>query len=252
MTFKSIPPAAVAALIGAMLLISRPAAAQEIDTLIKAGDQLYKKRSADIAAIRQATAHWQRALDIDPSNALPACNIAMAHHYLSRFAPESESKSQHQTQAIQYAQKALGADPEQACGHYWTALLQYEQAQSQAPTQFFRALGQINAHLAKAKSLNKEIYHGGPDRLMGRIAYTSPIIKTKEATEHLEAALAVSPDYYENLIDYAEIMIKRKRFLDARGALNKVLNLKSKDGDEKELRAAQQKAEALLDSIKAK
>jgi hypothetical protein len=238
-----------AAILVIFIAATGAAHAQEYETLLKAGDQLYLKRSTNLYSVHRAIAHWNTAAALDATSAHPFHRIAMAYFFLYRFPIEGESRSAYLDKSSDAAKKALAVNPKSAQAHYWLAVVQYEQTRKKTATRFFQALSEIKSHLRQAKAADEKIYDGGPDRMLGHIASNSPIVKLKAATEHLEAALAISPDYHENLIAYATVISQRKRIRDARAALNKLLALHAAPGAENELRVSKLKAKQLLESL---
>ncbi len=249
MDLSSISRAMTAALIAFFVICAAVAQAQDAKTLLKAGDQFYQKRDADLSAIQIAIRHWENAAATNPGSAEAQCRISKAYHYLSRFSPDGDLNPSYRESAVKYAQKAVDADEKDACGHYWLAKTMFELNKSKPVTQFFRALADINNHANKAKSLDPKIDEGGPDRLLAHIAYNSQIVKVEPAAEHIEAALAVSPNYHENLLENAQVLLKRKRYREARKVLDKLFSLKARPGETGEMNFSKRQAKALLESL---
>ncbi|MCB1124983.1 MAG: hypothetical protein KDM81_00695, partial [Verrucomicrobiae bacterium] len=66
--------------------------------------------------------------------------------------------------------------------------------------------------LLQARALDKSFDHGGPDRTLGLLYRDAPgwplsVGNRKKARQHLEAAAAIAPDYFENRLNLLESLV---------------------------------------------
>lgn len=239
----------VIALLFMVFFLAPRALAQDAADLVHAGDQLYAKRSSDMGAVEKAVTRWETASRLDRSKAEPLHKIAMATLYLSRYAPAKRDRDAYLKRSLKAAKEAIEREAESAGGHYVYALTLFDKAQGLEATKFFQALPAIRTHLEQARAADPAFHYGGPDRILGIIAFRSPVVRMNDAITHLEAALKLSPTYHANLLAYADILIRRKNRREALKVLEKIQRLLPLPGDEKELEDCQAQALALAKSV---
>lgn len=158
-------------------------------------------------AYREArTAHFS-----NPTNAVAAWEFSRAC-FDRAFALESkQTRAAFAEEGIAAARAATAADPKSAAGWYYLGL----NVGQLASTKTLGALSlveKMEGHLLRARGLDKTFDHGGPDRTLGLLYRDAPgwplsVGNRKQARQHLEAAVAIAPSYFENRLNLLETLI---------------------------------------------
>lgn len=166
------------------------------------------------AYIEARTAHFN-----DRTDATAAWQFARAC-FDRAFAIESKPmRAAFAEEGIAAARAATQADPKSAPGFYYLAL----NVGQLASTKTLGALAlveEMEKHLLHARSLDMTFDHGGPDRTLGLLYRDAPgwplsVGSRKKARQHLEAALAIAPDYFENRLNLLETFIEWREKAEA-------------------------------------
>ena len=237
----------------------------EAERLSRAAAELWPLR-ADPAKRGAALAELERAAEADPSRHRAWADLARGHHFAARMAGadgDREQQRAHHEAGLQAAVRALPASPESdeaiaaveasaVPALYWWAVHRMAAARLAGYGEVVLARGPVIAALSRARELDPETDHRGPDRELGRIRARASFTlhdARKAARAHSEAAAKAAPDYLDNRLrlaaDVAVAMQDRETF---ERELRAVLEANPKVRDaEPENRLAQREARELLD-----
>ncbi|MCB9489403.1 MAG: hypothetical protein H6684_11780 [Deltaproteobacteria bacterium] len=237
-------------LVVAVCVSAAPVHAQNPATFLEAGDTLYLKRSDNPVAVRQAVERWTEAAEASDAPAEAFERIARARMFQARFADDEKQRAGYLASAEEAAEKALKADSKRAGGHYWSAAARWESIKRKPAMKVMQSLEDLRGRLEAAKKIDPSYEFAGPDRLLGVIAFQSPVISYPAADEHLAAAVKLAPTYSPNLLARARLEAKLERAAKAEELARRILALTAAPGFEKELSADQNSAKEFLPSTK--
>ncbi len=208
----------------------------DVDRLFAMSDEAARwgPKGPDLPRARAAAEH---ALAIEPDNGAAAWRLARALFHLAQAA--DERAAQLAAECIDVSEVARANAPDTAEVHYYASLCMGARAQAKT----VEGLDLVERMLAEAKrtlELDSKILHGGAHRLLGGIylrapAWPASVGDLDAALEHLEAAVAIAPDWAENHLLLAEALLADDREDEARAALERA---KAKMADEEGWRDA--------------
>ncbi|MFQ5637456.1 MAG: tetratricopeptide repeat protein [bacterium] len=186
------------------------------------------------------------------------------YHYLSRTAWFAIWQSYHgrdkreitdfASRGIALAKKAIKLNSERVEGYYYRAIatgLFAEQHQVQSKD----AMKHIRSDAVKAIKIDPTLDHGGPHRLLGALYLRAPgppagIGSRRRALTHLNKAVALSPDYPENMLFLAEAYQRIGQHSQARDLLERVLASEKPGGDLMDRKRFRRRAEEMREKLK--
>ena len=90
--------------------------------------------------------------------------------------------------------------------------------------------------MKKAVELDPKVNHAGPHRALGKLYLELPFFlggDSDKAVFHLKEAVRLAPDYAENHLGLAQILVKKNNSTQARESLHKLIQLTDNTQDEK-------------------
>jgi hypothetical protein len=188
-------------------------------------DSLYAGREL-LAQATQAEAIWAERLARDPLDFESAWKLARVRYWVGGHAPESERKARLQA-GIEAGRAAVALQPNRPEGHFWIAANMGALAESFGPLQGLKYRGAVKDELLIVMRLDPAFQAGSADRALGRWYYKVPGLfggsKTK-SEEHLRQSLRYAPQSTTSLFFLAETLLDRKRSVEARAALQGVID----------------------------
>jgi tetratricopeptide (TPR) repeat protein len=165
-----------------------------------------------------------------PTNTVAAWHLARACFDRAFFTEKKSLRAAYAEEGMAAARAVLQQDPRSAPGFYYLALNEGQLAS----TKTFGALSlvkEMERHLLEARKLDRTFDYGGPDRTLGILYRDAPgwpisVGSRKKARRHLEQALAIAPEYFENHLNLLESFIqwhKRKEAFAAHITTQKCL-----------------------------
>jgi hypothetical protein len=160
------------------------------------------------------TAHFSH-----PTNVIAAWQFSRTC-FDRAFSTESKSmRAAFAEEGIAAARAATRSDPKSAAAWYYLAL-NVGQLASTKTLGALSLVADMETHLLQARTLDKTFDHGGPDRTLGLLYRDAPgwplsVGSRKKARKHLEAAVAIAPDYFENRLNLLESFIEWREKTEA-------------------------------------
>lgn len=172
--------------------------------------------------LEEAYTEARTAYQSAPTNATVAWRFARACFDRAFVAADKPLRAAFAEEGMSAARAAVKADPKSAPGFYYLAL----NVGQLASTKTLGALGLVKdmeSHLLTARRLDKTFDYGGPDRTLGLLYRDTPgwplsVGSRKKARRHLEQALAIAPEYFENHLNLLETLLDRHEHAAARAA----------------------------------
>lgn len=230
-----------------------PLSARDLSDAIREGDQLWEGR-ADPAKAQASIDAYMKALKVNPDHYEASWKVARSCFYLGDSLPETDAlKERHRAlgeKGMEYATRAIEAQPQGIEGHYYYALslAEYSIGISIVKALLKGLAPDYQSHLEKVLSINRAYDYGGPLRALGRYWYRLPWPKRdlKKSIAYLEEARAIAPFSVRGHVYLAESYLKKGEKEAAREALDKALTSASQ-GLEVDAERWQQRARELLD-----
>lgn len=247
--------------------LAPPAAAELTDPragLLTLAHGAFARRS-EPAQVRRAVEAWEQALDAREDREL-RLRLARASHFLG-LVSEGAQRRVHFERGSEHALRAwrpvarTGGDECAAAREYAEAAPLFWRAENlealareqgivagAAP----RALAECLAQ--RAVTLRPDLFHCGPLRLLGRLLASLPALgggDLAHSRELLEAAIARSPDFLQNRVDFAAFWAVKAQDREVFGSSLRAV-LDAPDGDAAiapENRLARERARALLEQV---
>ena len=104
--------------------------------------------------------------------------------------------------------------------------------------------------MKKALSLDPNVNHAGPHRALGKLYLELPFFlggDLDKSAYHLNEAVRLAPDFAENQLGLAQVLIKKNNSTEARESLHKLMQLTDNTQDKKLLSLRKEGMELLKD-----
>ncbi|MEQ8272054.1 MAG: tetratricopeptide repeat protein [Deltaproteobacteria bacterium] len=175
--------------------------------------------------LQQSRAAAEHALTLEPENGEAAWRVARALFHLAQATDDAALAGR----CIDVAELATKQVPDAAIAHYYASLCMGARAEAKT----VEGLDLVERMLDEGKralALDPTVLHGGPHRLLGGIylrapAWPASVGDLDAALEHLEAAIAIAPDWAENHLLLAEALHADDRDDEARAAVERARTL---------------------------
>ena len=175
--------------------------------------------------------------------------LARAHYAIATTLPQNNIH--HFELCISYSSKAIDLQPDSAISYFYRGLCRGKQGETKGIWASLGIIGPFKEDMEKAVSLNPAVNHAGPHRALGKLYLELPFIlggDLGKSSFHLKEAVRLAPDYAENHLGLAQVLIKKNNSTEARETLNKVMQLTDNTLDEK-LLSLRKKGISLLKEI---
>lgn len=217
----------------------------------QAPDHITLGRAAfDARDPRAALRHFQAALAEDSTNYQAAWRAAQAAVDLGKQTPDSEKSAARDSLyglAERYARIAVGANPNDADGHFILSVALGRSSLTKSKRERVRRASEIRNEALRAIELRPT--HDGAYHVLGRwnaevmrlSGFTRFFAKSflggavfnqaswEHAIEFMTRAVELDPTIIQHHLDLGEIYIDRKRYSDARQQLDVIATLPLKD-----------------------
>lgn len=154
--------------------------------------------------------------------------------YAGSLAQESRTKKQCFELGKASAESLLRTAPQDAAGLFWFSANLSGQVAQAKNLWALSALGTLEETLVKLAEMHSGFAYGGAHRVLGVIYEAAPgfisIGDSDKAERHLKQALQVAGDFPGNRLAWADWLIKKERFGEARKQLEH-LRVHGMDGD---------------------
>lgn len=216
--------AILALLLAWCLLIPAPAAlCLSHDQLAVRADALYEQRG-DLGKAGQAVEYYRRLVADDPADLEASLRLCELLIWLG--AQSSDEKGEELfREVIVVAQQARRAHPKEPGPLFYLGTGQGLLADVASPPEALMLVKQAQKNMAKLMKSQPDYYHGGPDRVLGRIYTKMPWFIGGDndlAEQHYKRAIHYGPRYWLNQLYLAELYYKQGKDDQARRLLEQV------------------------------
>jgi tetratricopeptide (TPR) repeat protein len=147
-----------------------------------------------------------------------------------------ESKSDHYDLCILHSSLAIDLQPDSAVSYFYRGLCRGKQGEINGVWASLGIIKPFQEDMKKAVELGPKVNHAGPHRALGKLYLELPFFlggDSDKAVFHLKEAVRLAPDYAENHLGLAQILVKKNNFTQARESLHKLIQLTDNTQDEK-------------------
>lgn len=147
-----------------------------------------------------------------------------------------ESKSDHYDLCILHSSLAIDLQPDSAVSYFYRGLCRGKQGEMKGVWASLGIIEPFQEDMKKAVQLDPKVNHAGPHRALGKLYLELPFFlggDSDKAVFHLKEAVRLAPDYAENHLGLAQILVKKNNSTQARESLHKLIQLTDNTQDEK-------------------
>ena len=147
-----------------------------------------------------------------------------------------ESKIDHYDLCILHSSRAIDLQPDSAVSYFYRGLCRGKQAEMKGIWASLGIIEPFQEDMKKAVELDPKVNHAGPHRALGKLYLELPFFlggDSDKAVFHLKEAVRLAPDYAENHLGLAQILVKKNNSTQARESLHKLIQLTDNTQDEK-------------------
>ena len=147
-----------------------------------------------------------------------------------------ESKSDHYDLCILHSSWAIDLQPDSAVSYFYRGLCRGKQGEMKGVWASLGIIEPFQEDMKKAVELDPKVNHAGPHRALGKLYLELPFFlggDSDKAVFHLKEAVRLAPDYAENHLGLAQILVKKNNSTQARESLHKLIQLTDNTQDEK-------------------
>jgi tetratricopeptide (TPR) repeat protein len=147
-----------------------------------------------------------------------------------------ESKSNHYDLCILHSSQAIELQPDSAVSYFYRGLCLGKQGEMKGVWASLGIIDPFEEDMKKAVELDPKVNHAGPHRALGKLYLELPFFlggDSDKSVFHLKAAARLAPNYAENQLGLAQVLIKKNNSTQARESLHKLMQLTDNTQDEK-------------------
>ena len=118
--------------------------------------------------------------------------------------------------------------PDSAISYFYRGLCRGKQGEMKGVWSSLGIIDPFEKDMKKAVSLDPTVSHSGPHRALGKLYMELPFFlggDLDKAEFHLKAAVRLAPDYAENQLGLAQVLVKKNNYTEAREFLHKLIEL---------------------------
>jgi len=147
-----------------------------------------------------------------------------------------ELKSNHYDLCILHSSRAIELQPDSAVSYFYRGLCRGKQGEMKGVWASLGMIEPFEEDMKKAVELDPKVNHAGPHRALGKLYLELPFFlggDSNKSVFHLKEAVRLAPDYAENHLGLAEVLVKKNKPTQARESLHKLMQLTDNTQDEK-------------------
>ena len=147
-----------------------------------------------------------------------------------------ESKSNYYDLCILHSSRAIDLQPDSAVSYFYRGLCRGKQGEMKGIWASLGIIEPFQEDMKKAVELDPKVNHAGPHRALGKLYLELPFFlggDSDKAVFHLKEAVRLAPDYAENHLGLAQILVKKNNSTQARESLHKLIQLTDNTQDAK-------------------
>jgi len=211
-------------------------------------DHIYEKSNSSLE-YEKIVMQIENFLTTHPGHYEWYWRLARTHYAIAKKLPDNNIH--HFKLCISYSSKAIELQSDSAISYFYRGLCRGKQGETKGIWASLGIIGPFTEDMEKAVSLDPSVNHAGPHRALGKLYLELPFIlggDLGKSTFHLQEAVRLAPDYAENHLGLAQVLIKKNNPTQAQETLNKLMQLTDNTLDDK-LLSLRKKGINLLEEI---
>ena len=196
-------------------------------------DKLHEKSQLQ-TEYQSIASQIKKNLDRDPNQYQWQWRQARTQYSLAKKA--GESKNDHYDLCILHSSRAIELQPDSAVSYFYRGLCRGKQGEMKGVWASLGMIEPFEEDMKKAVELDPKVNHAGPHRALGKLYLELPFFlggDSNKSVFHLKEAVRLAPDYAENHLGLAEVLVKKNKPTQARESLHKLMQLTDNTQDEK-------------------
>lgn len=231
----------------ALLPLAIFAAPTDLADVLAEADRLYARRE-EMAHVRQSIDMLEAWLEESPHEYEVLWRLARAYEWVGRYA-DSADKPGVFGAAVEYAKRAVEAEPTAVDGRYWYALTIGRLGEAQGILRSLSAAGDMRRELETLLELAPD--HAGAHFALGMLYYRLPgwplsFGDNNRALELMSAAVELAPDHTTYRLGLAELLLDMRRRDEAIELLEAIIEMPLTPNEPMESAEDKVKAQELL------
>ena len=196
-------------------------------------DKLHEKSQLQ-TEYQSIASQIKKNLDRDPNQYQWQWRQARTQYSLAKKA--GESKNNHYDLCIHHSSRAIELQPDSAVSYFYRGLCRGKQGEMKGVWASLGMIEPFEEDMKKAVELDPKVNHAGPHRALGKLYLELPFFlggDSNKSVFHLKEAVRLAPDYAENHLGLAQVLVKKNKSTQARESLHKLMQLTDNTQDEK-------------------
>lgn len=199
-----------------------------------------------------------KALTLEPASYEAAWKAARAAAWLADdYYDDKEKRAYFANQGVQYAKRAIKANPKSVEGHYYSGIDAGFEATTRSAVVAKFMVPSIRDSWKRAIELDPRFDHGGPSRALGSLYTQAPLWPAsigdpEKGVELLKQALSMAPDYVLNDLLLGDALVADEQYSEAKQHYEKVLRAEPQADNAHFLSRWKSRAERKLQQIAQK
>ncbi len=222
-----------------------PVASGQNPTTLAEIDTLHEKSQLQIE-YQSIASQIEKVLAGNPNQYQWQWRQARTQYSLAKKA--GESKNDHYDLCILHSSRAIELQPDSAISYFYRGLCRGKQGEMKGVWASLGIIEPFEEDMKKAVELDPKVNHAGPHRALGKLYLELPFFlggNSDKSVFHLKEAVRLAPDYAENHLGLAQVLVKKGNSTQARESLHKLMQLTDNTQDEKLLSLREEGMELL-------
>lgn len=230
------------------------ASAADVQSLIKAGDDLYELRD-DARNVLKAIDKYKAAMDADQKNFETAWRLARAYYFYGTKLSEDDKDARKKTydKGLQWSKIAIKINDKRVEGHFWYGVNLGSWGEANGVTKSLSIRHELEDVMLKTAKIDEEYEGAGAYRVLGRMKYRLPGIFGGDndlSIEYLRKAVKIAPTHTMNYVFLAETLMDEDQYVEAKKLLEKVISMDPDPRWIPESKKDKEDARVLLEDVK--
>ena len=211
-------------------------------------DRLYKE-SKSKQEYEKIALQIEKILGNNPNLHEWKWRLARVHYALAKNF--EESRVHHYDQCIMLSSQAIELKSNSAISYFYRGLCRGKKGELQGIWASLGIIDPFEEDMKKAVSLDPTVNHSGPHRALGKLYLELPFFLGGDLDKsefHFLESIRLAPDFAENHLGLAQVLIKKNKSTKARETLHKLMQLTDNTQD-KNLLSLRKKGLELLKEL---
>jgi tetratricopeptide (TPR) repeat protein len=161
------------------------------------------------APAQKCLAVAQERFEAEPTNSVAAWQVGRASFELVSLLTDPKAREEIINEGIAACRQSVALDSNSVAAHYYLAITVGKLADLKRNLAAYGMVKEVEREFHKARELDEQFYHAGPDRCLGELYLKAPgwplsLGSRSKARKHLERAAELAPGFPENRLLLAE------------------------------------------------